>query len=80
VSVSPSEIRAAAARALYSRSSDEIVEDLRAVSRVLLHELDTWNGEPLTQSALITAETSAEGIRRLLQQLRLSVQNRAEVG
>jgi hypothetical protein len=67
-------------RALYGRSSAEIVADLCAVSRVLLHELEVWNGEPLTQSALISAETSAEGIRRLLQQLRLSVQNRAEVG
>lgn len=76
MSASPAEVRAVAMRELYSRSSNEIVEDLRAVSRVLLHELDTWNGEPVMQSALINAETSAEGLRRLLTHLRLSLQRR----
>jgi hypothetical protein len=61
-----------ALRALRGRSPAEIVADLRAVARVFSHELETWGDAPPSAAALVSAETSAEGLRRLLAQLRIS--------
>jgi hypothetical protein len=61
-----------AVHALYGRPQAEIVGDLRAVTRVLARELEFWGDAPPSAAALVTVETTAEGIRRLLVQLRTS--------
>jgi hypothetical protein len=61
-----------ALRALRVRSTAEIVGDLRSVARVLLRELEVWGDKPPHPAAMTSAETSVEGVRRLLVQLRLS--------
>jgi hypothetical protein len=63
----------AAMRALYCRTSAEIVSDLRSVAHVLARELDELTDPPLP-TALSTIETSAEGLRRLLIEHRIALQ------
>jgi hypothetical protein len=62
-----------ALRALYGRSPPEIVADLCAVAHVLTRELDTWHEGPPNAAAMTSAETSLEGCRRLLTELRLAL-------
>lgn len=59
------------ARALYGRSSIEIIGDLRDCTQILTRELEAWQTTPPNEIALITAETTVEGLRSLLGQLRL---------
>ena len=61
----------AALFALHSRAPSEVIADLRAVAAVLTRELERLTDPPIP-TALQTVETSAEGIRRLLSQLRIS--------
>lgn len=63
----------AAVRQLYGRSPAEIVTDLRGVIRVLSREVDSWEDGAPTELSLISAETSTDGLRRLLGQLRISM-------
>jgi len=79
MSASAVDIRTAATRMLYGRRApDEIIADLQACSGILQREIESWNDTP-SKVALTSAETSAEGVRRLLMQLRLTIQNSAEV-
>jgi hypothetical protein len=71
MNASPEQTRAAL-HALYGRGPDEIVADLRAVARVFSHEIEMWGDAAPSAAALVSAETSAEGLRRLLVQLRIS--------
>jgi hypothetical protein len=64
-----------ALHALHGRAPRDIIDDLRAVSTVLNRELGQLDEIPLP-GALTTVETSAEGIRRLLTQLRISLSAR----
>jgi hypothetical protein len=72
MNASPDQTRAAL-RALYGRGPDEIVADLRAVAGVLTRELGTWRDGPPNAAAMTSAETSVEGCRRLLTELRLAL-------
>ena len=69
---SPAEAREAVLRVDSGRAPQAVVDDLRACVRVLARELELWNGEP-NPAALVTAETTCEGIRRLLGALRIAI-------
>lgn len=64
-----------AMRALYGRSSAEIVADLRGVARIVARELDGWIDAAPNAAALVTLETSIEGLKNLTRQLRLAQQS-----
>jgi hypothetical protein len=66
-----------ALRALYGRAPDEIVRDLRALAGVLVRELDSWNETSTpTAPAIVTIETTLEGGRNLVRQLRIALRAR----
>jgi hypothetical protein len=73
------EVRTAAARALYGRTPEEIMRDIRALTAMLVVELDAWDEAVPIAPALTTLETTFEGGRALMRQLRLALQARAEV-
>jgi hypothetical protein len=77
VNASATEVRAAAARALYGRGPDEILRDLRALAGVLVRELDLWNSDTPAAPAIVSLETTLEGGRNLVRQLRIALQARA---
>jgi hypothetical protein len=74
IAPSPAEAREATLRIGATREPNAIVPDLLACARVLVSAVGSWNGEP-HNVALISAETSAEGCRRLLQELRIAIAN-----
>lgn len=66
-----------AMRALYGRAPDEIVRDLRALAGFLVRELDSWDDTSTpTVPAIVTVETSLEGGRNLVRQLRIALRAR----
>jgi hypothetical protein len=72
MNASPAQTRAAL-HALYGRGPDEIMRDLRALAGSLVRELDAWNDATPNAPALVTLETTSEGCRRLLTELRLAL-------
>ena len=71
--ISDAQARDVAVRQLYGRSPREIVQDLRSCARILERELGNWEAETPSARALMTAETTVDGLRRLLGQLRLAL-------
>jgi hypothetical protein len=71
ISPSPAEARDAALRVDRIRDPAAVVDDLRAVVRVLTRGVDAIGNAP-HGAALTSIETSIEGCRRLAQQLRLA--------
>jgi hypothetical protein len=80
MNASATEVRTAAARALYGRAPDEIVQDLRALAGGLVRELDSWRDESPNAPAIVTLETTLEGGRNLVRQLRIALRQRDVVG
>jgi hypothetical protein len=78
VTPSPAEVREAVLRIGSNRSPQAVVDDIRACVRVLAREVETWNGEP-NAAAIVTAETSVEGCRRLIAHLRIAIANQRRV-
>lgn len=73
---SHAEARDAMLRVDRVRDPEHVIADLREVARNLVRELDSWKGEP-NRAALVTAETTTEGVRRLLGALRISMSDRS---
>jgi len=74
---SPTEAREAVLRVDSGRAPQAVVDDLRACARLLAREVESWNGEP-NPAALVTAETTTEGVRRLLGALRIAMAGRSQ--
>jgi hypothetical protein len=68
----PAEVRDATLRIGSQRAPHDVVDDIRGCVRVLAREIATWDEEP-SAAAIVTAETSVEGCRRLIAQLRIAL-------
>ena len=66
-----------ATQAIEDKSPEHVIADLRDVARNLVRELEAWSGTP-NRAALVTAETTTEGVRRLLGALRISMSDRSQ--
>jgi hypothetical protein len=77
---SAAEVRIAAARTLYGRAPDEIMQDLRALAGGLVRELDSWRDQSPNAPAIVTLETTLEGGRNLVRQLRISLRQHDVLG
>jgi hypothetical protein len=75
---SAAETRDATLRVGATRAPNAIRADLVACAGVLVNEVGSWSGEP-HNAALVSAETSVEGCRRLLQELRIAIANQRRV-
>jgi hypothetical protein len=67
------------ALALYGRNQIEIIADLRDCAQILQREIATWEVAPPNEIGLLSAETTVEGLRHLLGQLRLLSKPDSEV-
>jgi hypothetical protein len=74
---SPAEARDAMLRVDHVRDPEHVIADLRDVARNLVREVESWSGEP-NRAALVTAETTTEGVRRLLGALRIAISARSQ--
>jgi hypothetical protein len=63
-------------RQLHARKPDAIVADLNACAAVLSRELAAWRTTLPTSAGLTSAETSVQGLRNLVGQLRIALEDK----